>query len=180
VPTSVVFETHSVTEDNERGTATGWLPGRLSRRGRELAVELGERRRSDGLAAVVASDLARARETVELALAGADVPLLYDWRLRECNYGALNGAPSAEVVAKRVAHLHEPYPGGESWNAATTRCTEALDDIARRWAGGRVLVVGHIATRLALEVAAGRDLAALLVEEFVWRPGWEHTLTSGG
>ena len=26
----VVFETHALTEDNERGFATGWLPGRLS------------------------------------------------------------------------------------------------------------------------------------------------------
>jgi broad specificity phosphatase PhoE len=58
MPTTVVFETHSITEDNERGVATGWLPGRLSARGRGLAVELGERRRTDGLAAVVASDLA--------------------------------------------------------------------------------------------------------------------------
>jgi hypothetical protein len=27
---SVVFETHSVTVDNERGVTTGWLPGQLS------------------------------------------------------------------------------------------------------------------------------------------------------
>jgi hypothetical protein len=33
----VVFETHSMTEDNERGRATGWLPGRLSEQGRVLA-----------------------------------------------------------------------------------------------------------------------------------------------
>jgi hypothetical protein len=26
----LVFETHSTTEDNERGRATGWLPGDLS------------------------------------------------------------------------------------------------------------------------------------------------------
>ena len=26
----LVFETHSITEDNELGRATGWLPGRLS------------------------------------------------------------------------------------------------------------------------------------------------------
>ena len=48
----VVYETRSVTVDNERGIATGWLPGRLSARGRELAAELGRRRGHDGLAAV--------------------------------------------------------------------------------------------------------------------------------
>ncbi len=43
----IVFETHSWSEDNERGVATGWLPGRLSDRGRDLAHELGARRRDD-------------------------------------------------------------------------------------------------------------------------------------
>jgi hypothetical protein len=37
----IVFETHSTTEDNEAGRATGWLPGRLSPRGRAEAAELG-------------------------------------------------------------------------------------------------------------------------------------------
>lgn len=41
----VVFETHALTEDNERGVATGWLPGRLSARGRDNAVAMGRRRR---------------------------------------------------------------------------------------------------------------------------------------
>ncbi|WP_206184869.1 hypothetical protein [Thermoactinospora rubra] len=43
--TTLIYETHSITVDNERGIATGWLPGELSPRGRELAGELGERRR---------------------------------------------------------------------------------------------------------------------------------------
>jgi hypothetical protein len=28
VAIELVYETHSVTEDNERGVATGWLPAR--------------------------------------------------------------------------------------------------------------------------------------------------------
>ncbi|GAA3422731.1 histidine phosphatase family protein [Streptosporangium vulgare] len=63
MPMEIVFETHSWSEDNDRGIATGWLPGRLSERGRHLAGELGGRRRGDGLAAVFTSDLARAVET---------------------------------------------------------------------------------------------------------------------
>jgi broad specificity phosphatase PhoE len=42
---SVVFETHSTTVDNERGVATGWMPGELSERGRSQAAELGRRLR---------------------------------------------------------------------------------------------------------------------------------------
>ena len=73
----LVFETHSITEDNELGRATGWLPGRLSPRGRELARELGLRRRDDGIAAVFSSDLHRAAET-----AAADFAWQPGWEYR--------------------------------------------------------------------------------------------------
>src|SRR5262249_55225614 len=112
---SVVFETHSVTVDNERGVATGWLPGELSERGRDLSRELGRRRACDGLAAVICSDLARAEQTARIAFSGTSVPVLLDWRLRECDYGQRNGMPVAELHAGRRAHLDVPYPGGESW-----------------------------------------------------------------
>jgi 2,3-bisphosphoglycerate-dependent phosphoglycerate mutase len=95
--TQIVFETHSITEDNERGIATGWHPGRLSEKGRLLAGELGARRRSDGIQAVFSSDLRRAVETAEIAFGDTAIPILHDWRLRECNYGEKNGAPRAEL-----------------------------------------------------------------------------------
>ena len=82
----VVFETHSTTEDNERGHATGWLPGRLSEQGRVQARQLGQRRAGDRIAAVFSSDLARATETASLAFGRSAIPVLYDWRLRECDY----------------------------------------------------------------------------------------------
>jgi 2,3-bisphosphoglycerate-dependent phosphoglycerate mutase len=67
VAIELVFETHSTTEDNEAGRATGWLPGRLSARGQGEARRLGQRRGSDGIAAVFSSDLTRAAETVAIA-----------------------------------------------------------------------------------------------------------------
>src|SRR3970282_1812994 len=87
----IVFETHSTTVDNERWIASGWLDGRLSRVGKRQAKELGERRCRDELAAVFTSDLGRAVETTDLAFGGRDIPIYHDWRLRECNYGGLNG-----------------------------------------------------------------------------------------
>lgn len=173
----IVFETHQTTEDNEAGVATGWLPGRLSALGREQAAELGERRRDDGLAAVFSSDLTRALETVDIAFAGTDLPVLFDWRLRECDYGALNGMPRDRVLADRTAQLITPYPGGESWQLAIDRIGRFLDDLLPRWDGVRVLVVGHVATQLGFEHhMRGVALEAALGAEFAWQPGWEYVL----
>ena len=76
----IVFETHSPTVDNDEGRATGWLPGELPPRGRELAAELGRRRRDDGIAAVFCSDLPRAAQTASIAFGPSGIPVLHDWR----------------------------------------------------------------------------------------------------
>lgn len=177
--TLVVFETHATTQDNEAGRATGWLPGALSSAGRAQAAELGRRRRTDGIDVVLCSDLRRAVQTVQIAFGEADPPVLLDWRLRECDYGELNGSPAAELHAGRTAHLRLPYPGGESWQDAVDRVDAALRDVLRRWPDGRVLLVGHVATRWALDRRAGRSLEALAAEEFSWQPGWEYRLCIG-
>jgi Histidine phosphatase superfamily (branch 1) len=83
-----VFESHSWSEDNDRGIVMGWLLARL---------------------------------TAEIAFAQTAMPVLADWRLRECDHGALNGAP-IELVRRRIRHhLKMPYPDGESWKQAVDR-----------------------------------------------------------
>jgi 2,3-bisphosphoglycerate-dependent phosphoglycerate mutase len=171
---AIVFETHSWSEDNDRGRATGWLPGRLSERGRILAAELGERRQGE-VDAVFSSDLARAVETAQIAFANTDIPLLLDWRLRECDYGELNGQP--REVVPTASHLDMPFPGGESWRQAVRRVGGFLTDLPSRWSGRRVLVIGHVATRWALDhYLDGVSLEALVEAEFAWREGWEYHL----
>ena len=171
---SIVFETHSWSEDNDRGVATGWLPGRLSDRGRVLAAELGARRRGE-VDAVFSSDLTRAVETAQIAVAGTDLPLLLDWRLRECDYGELNGQP--RDVVRVASQLDVPFPGGESWRQAVRRVGGFLTDLPSRWSGRRVLVIGHVATRWALDHYLGHvSLEALAEAEFDWREGWEYRI----
>ncbi len=173
----VVFETHSTTEDNERGRATGWLPGRLSEQGRAQARQLGQRRAGDRIAAVFSSDLARAAETVSLAFAGSAIPVFYDWRLRECDYGQRNGMPAAELHAGRSEHLDLPYPGGESWRQAVARVGRFLGDLPLRWEGQRVLLIGHVATRWGLDhFIGGAALEDLAEQDFAWQEGWEYLL----
>jgi 2,3-bisphosphoglycerate-dependent phosphoglycerate mutase len=173
----VVFETHSVSEDNENTIASGWAPSRLSGRGRELAKQLGERRRRDRLSAVFSSDLGRAVETAAIAFAGSSIPVFLDWRLRECDYGELNAGPADHHVVHRADHLDVPYPGGESWRQAIERVGRVLGDLLTRWDATRILIIGHIATRWALDhYLAGKRLEDLMREDFEWREGWEYSL----
>jgi broad specificity phosphatase PhoE len=172
----LVFETHALTTDNERGVATGWLGGALSPQGRALAVELGTRRRDDGIDQVLCSDLPRAVETAEIAFGGTSIPVRLDWRLREIDYGELNGAPADVVARERLRRVDVPFPGGESYRNATGRMRSLLDELATGRHGHRLLLIGHTATRWALDhLLDGKPLEELVVAPFDWREGWEYS-----
>jgi 2,3-bisphosphoglycerate-dependent phosphoglycerate mutase len=174
----IIFETHSISKDNELGVATGWLPGRLSATGRGLAAEMGERRREDDFDSVFVSDLRRAVETVEIAFDGSSVPIFHDSRLRECNYGDLNGAAAGVVHGDRRHYLDAPYPRGESWRQAITRVGRFVSELGATHDGKRVLIVGHVATRWGLDHAVnGIAVEDLVGEEFCWQPGWNYRVT---
>jgi 2,3-bisphosphoglycerate-dependent phosphoglycerate mutase len=174
VTVEVVYETHSISVDNETGHATGWLPGELSAAGREAAASLGARRRDDGLTAVYTSDLRRAVETAEIAFRGSPIPVLQEPRLRECNYGTLNGRPRDEVHAYGI---DERYPEGETWREAIERVGEFLTELTRTRAGERVLLIGHMSGWYALESAVkGLTLEEVFGTRMEWQEGWEYRL----
>jgi broad specificity phosphatase PhoE len=180
VTVDIAYETHSWSEDNDRGIATGWLDGRLSERGRRLAEELGQRRRDDGIRVVFTSDLGRAVETADIAFAGTDIPVITDARLRECNYGQLNGMAVSQLEAERMQHIDDPYPNGESYRQVVDRVASFLADLARNWDGARVLIIGHAATRWALDhLLTGVALERLVSTPFDWREGWSYALPAG-
>lgn len=174
---TIVFETHAVTVDAERWIATGWRESRLSTAGRRQALELRERRAGDEIAAVFCSDLGYAVETARIAFEGHGLPVLHDWRLRECDFGELTGGPVAHVEQVRAAHVYEPFPGGESYTDVVARVRSFLRDLGPRHAGRRVVLVGHHGTKLALDyVLEGAPLPDLVAAPFRWQPGWLYTL----
>ncbi len=178
---AIVFETHATSTDNEAGIATGWLPGDLSETGLRQAAELGERRPAGGFAAVFTSDLARAVRTAEIAFAGTAVPIHHDPRLRECNYGRLNGAPVAVLEQERPRRVSDAFPDGESYRDVAARVGAFLADLHPRFKGRRILVIGHAATCWSLDhLLAGASLAELVPAPFHWREGWDYIVPATG
>jgi alpha-ribazole phosphatase/probable phosphoglycerate mutase len=180
VSVEILFETHSLSVDNERGIATGWRDGQLSADGRRFAAELGRRYLSPPPAAVYASDLGRAVETAQIAFGTTDVPLHFDARLRECDYGEMTGMPVAQLDHERALHVTEPFPGGESYSDVVARVRRFLEEIAGG-DGRTLLLIGHSATRFALDhLLADEDLATVVQAPFDWKPGWRYSLIPAG
>ena len=133
---------------------------------------LGERRRDVDV--VYASDLGRAVQTAEIAFRGTGVPVHLDRRLRECNYGELNGRPAPEIdAARRLRDLEEPFPGGQSYREVVQATRSFLADVVARHDGEEVLAIGHAANRWALQhLLEGTPLETLVDAPFEWQEGW--------
>ena len=85
--------------------------------------------------------------------------------------------PRSLLEAERRVRLDEPFPGGESWRRAVARVADLLDELPRTRDGQRVCLIGHVATRWALDhVANGIPLEDLVDAPFAWQEGWEYSL----
>jgi broad specificity phosphatase PhoE len=173
----LVFETHATSLDNEAGLASGWFDVALSATGEEQARMLGARRRDDHLAVVFCSDLSRSFRTAEIAFGDRSLPIVRDARLRECDYGDLTRQPASEIEERRVRHLVDPFPGGESYQQVVDRVSEWLGEAVQKIDAGTVLIIGHRATYYALEHLLNRvTLHRAVTSPWTWQPGWTYHL----
>jgi broad specificity phosphatase PhoE len=175
----LVFESHATSLDNETGLASGWFDVVLSSTGEEQARMLGARRRDDHLAVVFCSDLSRSFRTAEIAFGDRSLPIIRDARLRECDYGDLTRRATSEIEQRRLLHLVDPFPNGESYQQVVDRVSGWLSEAMHYIDAGTVLMIGHRATFYALEHLLNRvTLHEAVTSPWTWQPGWTYNLRS--
>ncbi|MFA4942586.1 MAG: histidine phosphatase family protein [Patescibacteria group bacterium] len=173
----IIFESHSTTFDNENHVSSGWNDVGLSDLGNKQSIELGERHKDEGFAAIFCSDLKRSYNTAEIAFAGRGFNIIKDVRLRECNYGDLTQHPSSEVDPEKPKRISVPFPGGESYEQTAERMGNFLRDLLRDYDGKKVMIIGHRATQYGLEHwIKGVSVNDTVTAPWKWQPGWNYTL----
>lgn len=178
---TITYFVHGTTTDNEQHLSSGWKDVGLSELGVRQSIALKAQTSDAKFDAVFCSDLKRARQSAELTWSG-DFPIVIDERLRECNYGTLNGA-SSEVVEpmQEDEAISKPFPGGESYEDVKTRMAGFLQFLKQHHDGQHIAIVAHKAPQLALDVLLkGKTWKQALAEDWrktkAWQPGWEYIL----
>jgi broad specificity phosphatase PhoE len=177
----ITYFVHGTTTDNEQHVSSGWNNVGLSELGIRQSVNLKEQTKDKTFDVVFCSDLQRAHQSAKLAWEGI-YPIIPDARLRECNYGELNGA-SSEIVEPMQEDecLQKPFPGGESYEDVKARVSDFLEFLEKNYDGKHIAIVAHKAPQLALDVLIhGKSWQQALAEDWrkakAWRPGWEYSL----
>ncbi len=174
----IIFEAHGTTYDNASDLSSGWKDVDLSPLGIEQAFGLGQRYKDTKIESVFTSDLIRATRTADIAFGErSDLVIVADTRLRECNYGDLNGVSKDIVEPLKKEHISTPFPHGESYEDCMKRMKSFLDELRTSHDGKTVLIIGHRATQFGLDYWINHtSLDELTTAHFVWQPGWKYQL----
>jgi broad specificity phosphatase PhoE len=177
----ITYFVHGTTIDNENGISTGWLPGELSEKGLIQAKELGNLIVGKSFDVVFCSDLKRAVDSAQLGF-GNKYKIIQDSRLRECNYGKLNGGPSEIVEPMQEKEcISNKFPEGESYEDVKERTSEFLEFLKSNYEGKKIAIVAHKAPQLSLDVLLkGKTWEQALAQDWrktkSWQPGWEYVI----
>ncbi|MEV5868519.1 bifunctional RNase H/acid phosphatase [Streptomyces tendae] len=154
-PATFVLLRHGETPltPQKRFSGSGGSDPSLSPVGREQAEKVAESLARRGtIEAIVASPLARTRETAGIVAARLGLPVTVEEGLRETDFGAWEGLTFGEVRDRHPADLDawlaspdaEPTGGGESFAATATRIAATRDKLVAAYAGRTVLLVSHV------------------------------------
>ncbi|MFE4047831.1 bifunctional RNase H/acid phosphatase [Streptomyces sp. YIM B13518] len=153
-PATFVLLRHGETPltPQKRFSGSGGSDPSLSGVGREQAEKAGEfLARRGTVQAVVASPLARTRETAGIVAARLGLDVTVEEGLRETDFGAWEGLTFGEVRERHPDDLNawlsspdaEPT-GGESFAATAARVAATRDRLTAEYRGRTVLLVTHV------------------------------------
>ena len=175
--TRLLLVRHEETDESMRGRCYGRLDVPLSAAGRQRAEELGAVLSELPLTAVYSSPLSRSLGTAAAIAAPQGLDVLAEERLREIDFGELEGLTYDEVRAERPelyrAWMETPtrvrFPGGEAFTDLQRRVLAAAAEIRSRHDGEAVAIVAHGGVvRVVLADALG------LADEALFRLGQSH------
>ena len=175
--TKVIYFVHGTRNDNINVKCSGWKQAELSDLGKERAIKLGQIKKNTHLDIIFTSDLVRAIDSANLAF--PSVKHIQDIRLRECNYGDLDGKDKSLVIYEE--HIEKPFPNGESLKDVEKRVKDFIQFLKKDYQGKTIGIVAHRAPQLAFEVLT-KNISWEEANKTDWRktkawqPGWEYII----
>ena len=177
--TRIIYFVHGTTTDNALKLCSGWKEAMLNELGKQQAENLGKviKEKEIKFDVLFSSGLKRAVESANIAF--PENKKQTDNRLRECNYGDLDGMHKSLVIYEE--HIEKSFPNGESLKDVENRILEFIKFLKENYQDKTVGIIAHRAPQLALEVITKN----ITWEEAIkndwrktgdWQPGWEYVV----
>lgn len=147
---------HGETLFNVQKRMQGFSDAPLTEEGIKVAEDLGRGLKNIPFVAAYSSTSERAVDTADAVLEGRNLKLIKDKRLKELNFGDMEGAFQADLMKHKNVETFMKFDytsvNGENMQGVFERAKASLDQMveANKTKGGNVLVVSHGITILDL------------------------------
>ena len=173
----IMYFVHGATDDNISHCSSGWKDSVLNERGVSEASSLFSHIKDEKFDLVVCSDLKRAVQSADIAFKGVDI--IYDSRIRECNYGDFNGKSEKFVVY--LDHISTRFDNGECLEDVERRVRDLCNELLEKYDGKRIAFMSHRAPQLALEKMTKNITWEQAIKDDwrskkAWQPGWKYII----
>ncbi|KSU83721.1 Histidine phosphatase superfamily (branch 1) [Fictibacillus enclensis] len=141
--TTLAFVRHGQTDWNAAGRIQGIIDIPLNADGRAQAGALAGRFEGEHWDLIVTSSLSRAHETGRIIAEVLHAPLATDSRIREMNFGRLEGTDEAGRIKRWGEQWNDLEHGIEKKEEVLKRGYQFLQELTENHEGKKVMVISH-------------------------------------
>lgn len=144
----IVMVRHGKTLFNEKDRVQGWCDSPLTKMGKKQAQNVGRHLADIPFTLAFSSPSERASDTCE-AIIGDKLPIQLDKRLKEFNFGYLEGDMNASLLKPGISDFEEfvkigwVEEGGENGAMVMERITSFFEELITKYQEETILLVSH-------------------------------------
>lgn len=136
---------HGQTDWNVQKKVMGKCDEPLNEKGKEQAIETRDKLKDIDIDLIICSPLLRARQTAEIINLNRNIPIIYDNRIIERDFGEFEGKEQKDFdfYGYWNYYKNDKYQEAENIQEFFNRIYSFLDDITEKYKDKNVLIVAH-------------------------------------
>ena len=141
----ILLVRHGQTEWNAQKKVMGRYDEPLNKEGLKQAEETRSSLLNTDIDLIICSPLLRAKQTAEIINKDRNIPIIYDDRIIERDFGELEGMKTEDFDFHGFWNYYknEKYKRAENIQDFFKRINDFLEDISKKYADKKVLIVAH-------------------------------------
>ena len=148
----LILVRHGETEENAQDVLQGWLPGHLSKKGKEQSEKVANLLKSAKFDIVYTSDLKRCVDTTKIIVKNHKIKVIKEKLLRERNFGEFNNKKRYlwNLYKLSVDYYTNKPNNGESFSDVWERLNKFYKLLLKKYSNETILIVAHAGSLLFL------------------------------
>ena len=157
---SILLTRHGQTDWNVQKKVMGRCDEPLNNKGKEQAVETRDKLKDADIDLIICSPLQRAKQTAEIINEGRDIPIVYDERIMERDFGEFEGKETKDFDFQGYWNYYknDAYEQAENIQEFFKRIYEFLDDVTEKYKDKNILIVAHGGVSISVECYFKQDI----------------------